>query len=226
MPQHLNDIELFEQQRALDYNQFVERWIPGYHYFLNILPKLFHQAEGDNLLVAGCGTGNEINAFVKDAKHWRITGVDPSPYMIAQAQERFLKDADITLVSGTVADLDATICFNAATLLLVLHFLKDDGHKLQLLKDIAQRLNRHAPFVLLDVTGDVTEIKQNLPILQSLLPDGIPVEEIQMRMNRIENELHLVAATRLIALLQEAGFEKPVQFYQTSIYKGWITRKL
>ncbi|MCL6220886.1 class I SAM-dependent methyltransferase [Zunongwangia pacifica] len=221
----MSSIEIFENERATNYNQFVETWIPNYHYFLDRLPKLLSNTNTKELLVVGCGTGNEIERFVKASESWKITGVDPSPEMIKQAKDKLQNNDRITLMEGVVAALDEKKKYGAATLLLVLHFLEDNGDKLDLLKAIAERLAPGATFVMLDITGDKTQIQQNLKVLQQLLPDGLDPEQINNRLNRIENELFAVSEERLTELVQEAGFEKPLRFFQSSIYMGWLTKK-
>lgn len=221
----MSKVELFENQRALNYNNFVQTWIPNYDYFLTQIPKILSQLENKKLLVAGCGTGNEIEQFVKSSEQWTITGVDPSPEMIKQAHAKLNKFKNVNLVEGFVSQLDKNKKFSAATLLLVLHFMEDDGTKLSLLKDIAERLENHAPFILFDITGNKKQIKQNLTILKYLLPKHVGEQEIQNRLNRIEHKLHAVSEERLKLLLMEAGFEEPVRFFQSSIYMGWIARK-
>ena len=221
----MNNIEIFENDRATGYNQFVEAWIPNYHYFLERLPKLLSETNGKDLLVVGCGTGNEIERFVHAFEHWTITGIDPSPEMIKQAEEKLQTCDNVTLIEGLVSDLDIEKKYSAATLLLVLHFLEDNGNKLNLLKDIADRLVSGAPFVMLDITGDKNQIRQNLKVLRLLLPDGLDNVQISSRLNRIENELYAVSEERLSELCEDAGFEPPLRFSQSSIYMGWLTKK-
>jgi tRNA (cmo5U34)-methyltransferase len=221
----MNNVETFENERAAGYNQFVETWIPNYHYFLNRLPKLLSETNQKDLLVVGCGTGNEIERFVQTSEHWKITGIDPSPEMIKQASEKLQNYNNVALIEGLLADFDTEKKFGAATLLLVLHFLDDNGNKLNLLKDIAERLVSGAIFVMLDITGDKNQIRQNLKVLRYLLPDGLDEEQIDNRLNRIENELFSVSEQRLSELCTEAGFEPPLRFFQSSIYMGWLTRK-
>ncbi|MDZ7897539.1 MAG: class I SAM-dependent methyltransferase [Arcicella sp.] len=221
----MNQVEIFENERATGYNQFVETWIPNYHYFLDCLPKLLNKSSSKDLLVVGCGTGNEIERFVTIPEHWTITGVDPSPEMIQQANDKFQIFDNITLVEGLVSDLAIEKKYSVATLLLVLHFLDDNGNKLNLLKEIADRLVLGATFLMLDITGDKNQIQQNLKVLKLLLPNGLDEEETNNRLNRIENELFAVSEERLSELLQEAGFEPPVRFFQSSIYMGWLTKK-
>ncbi len=221
----MSTVEIFEDQRASKYNEFVQTWIPNYDYFLDKLPLLLKETENKNLLVAGCGTGNEIERFVSSEKDWKITGVDPSPEMIRQAQRKLEDYENVNLIEGLVSDVDESQKFGAATLLLVLHFMKDSGAKLNLLKDIAKRLESNAPLVILDITGDKTQIKENLSVLKRFLPDHLNKEDIDNRLYRIENKLHAVSEERLIELFVEAGFEKPLRFFQTSIYMGWIANK-
>jgi tRNA (cmo5U34)-methyltransferase len=218
-------VEIFENERATGYNQFVETWIPNYHYFLDRLPKLLSETKQKDLLVVGCGTGNEIEKFVQAPEHWKITGIDPSPEMIKQAREKLQTHDNVTLIEGLLANLDIKGTYGAATLLLVLHFLDDNGNKLNLLKDIAERLVSGAPFVILDITGDKNKIRQNLKILKLLLPDGLDEEQINNRLNRIETDLFTVSEERLSELCTEAGFEPPLRFFQSSIYMGWLTKK-
>lgn len=221
----MKKIEIFENERATDYDQFVEKWIPNYHYFMDHLPNLLIETDPKELLVVGCGTGNEILRFARSQVEWRITGIDPSPDMIVQAREK-LKDCDkVELIEGLITDLSADKKYNAATLLLVLHFIEDNGNKLQMLKAIANRLVAGAKLVMLDMTGDKQQIRDNLQVLKLLLPEGVDKQEINERLNRIENKFFTVSEERLSELLQEAEFEKPLRFFQSSIYMGWITQK-
>lgn len=217
--------EIFENERATGYNQFVDTWIPNYHYFLDRLPKLLSETSDKNLLVVGCGTGNEIERFVQAPDRWKITGVDPSPEMVKQAYEKLQNHENVTLIRGLVTDLDPEKKYGAATLLLVLHFIEDDGGKQNLLKEIADRLISGATLVILDITGDENQIRQNLKVLRLLLPDGLDEEQINNRLNRIEYDLYYVSETRLSALCTAAGFEVPLRFFQSSIYMGWLTKK-
>lgn len=221
----MNNIETFENERASKYDQFVQAWIPNYDYFIGILPKLLNKQVNEELLVAGCGTGSEMKTFADANSQWRITGIDPSPEMVAQARQKLKEHKSVTLIDGLVKDLPKKPVFGAATLILVLHFLKDDGAKLDLLKDIAQRLQSKAPFILLDITGDQKQMQENLKILGQLLPQEMEEGDKLKRLKRIETELQYVSESRLSELLVQSGFEAPIRFFQSSVYMGWTTRK-
>ena len=224
----MQHIEIFENERALNYDQFIYAAVTNYQYVLNLIPAILAewQISNDNsLLVAGCGTGNEILSL-KEAKYpGHITGVDPSPEMISQAKEKLKSYADLTLEQATVGQLNAENKFGAATLLLVLHFIPDNGDKLSLLKEIAARLNPNAPFLILDIFGTKAEMQARLKVFKHTLPKEFKKEEVDEWLIHIEQKINYIPETRLIELLSEAGFEMPTRFHQATIYGGWITRK-
>ncbi|MBW3469572.1 class I SAM-dependent methyltransferase [Arthrospiribacter ruber] len=221
----MKNIEIFENERASNYDGFVSIWIPGYDYFLNQFPKILPHFDPKSILVAGCGTGNEIIEMIKSGKGWEITGIDPSPEMISQAKGKLQSNPNVQLLEGEVSDLPDSEQFDTATLFLVLHFLKDDGGKLNLLKEIGRRMKTGSPIFLLDITGSKSMIRKNLKLLKYHLPIELDKEIIQKRLERIENDLHYVTEKRLKKLLELAGFKNPTRFYQSTIYQGWVALK-
>ena len=220
-----NNVEIFEQERASKYDQFVDIWIPNYKNYLEMLPKILRQQNDKNLLIVGCGTGNEIQGFLDAEEDWIIRGIDPSPEMINQAIQKYKNYSNVHFEKKLVQELLIEDIFSAATLSLVLHFLPDNGAKENILKEIAAPLTPGAPFILLDITGEESQIVKNLNILKDLLPTTIPQEEILFRLDRIKNDLFIISEDRLSSILLAAEFESPTRFFQSTIYSGWITYK-
>jgi tRNA (cmo5U34)-methyltransferase len=141
-----------------DYDIAVRQSIPGYDAMLTMLTALFQRYLMDDahILVVGAGGGNEISALSQTHPTWQFTGVDPSEKMLAVAQSKVeslgIEDR-VTLHKVVVQDLPIHR-YSAATSLLVMHFLPDDGTKLDYLKAIAARLQPGSPFVLVDSHGD------------------------------------------------------------------------
>lgn len=220
----MRNVEVFAGKRAAGYDDFVQVWIPGYPYFVSLLPNLLPSPQIKEILVAGCSTGNEIKALAEANSEYQISGVDPSPEMVLQARQKLRDYANTDIIEGVVSDLD-NHKYDAATLLLVLHFMEDNGNKLALLKDLSARLKSKAPLIVFDITGDREQIKQNLLVLSSLLPKELTKEEVTSRLNRLQNEIFHVSESRFIQLCQQAGFEQPLCFFQSTIYKGWRMTK-
>ena len=83
------NVELFENERASGYDDFVSKWIPNYDYFIQSIPKLIGNTDGDDVLIVGCGTGNEIEYFVQAGNQWNIPGIAQSSEKLQQAREKF-----------------------------------------------------------------------------------------------------------------------------------------
>ena len=219
------NLGIFEGKRAYNYDNFVKQLIPNYPYFMSMLPRLLEGTTDKNMLSVGCGTGTEIQ-HLKDADDtWSFMAVDPSPEKIQLARKKLEKYGDIQFFEGYVDGLPLQPLYGAATLVLVLHFIKYPNERLALLTEIQKRLKPGATFVLMGFFGSRQDIRNNLEILRLLLPTDVPETEIEERMERIKRDLHLTTEEELNKLLVRAGFEPPTRFFQTSIYSAWITKK-
>lgn len=184
------------------------------------------------ILVVGAGTGMEITEFAPLNPGWSFYGVDPSEDMLALARKKILEKnlaSEIELRKGYVDDLEDGEVFDGATCVLVMHFLKDDGSKLALLDSICKRLKRGAPFILVDGFGDpgsadFEEIKmawKHYPIIS-----GVPSEMVENAFNEvIMKMIQFVPESRILELLEMAGFTRVVKYYSGFLYGGWMGYK-
>ncbi|MEM6398473.1 MAG: class I SAM-dependent methyltransferase [Bacteroidota bacterium] len=224
----MTDISIFSGERAANYNRFVERWIPGYTQLVGYMPGLIEVSGKDpieSVLIAGCGTGNEMAAINDQKPEWVLTGVDPSPEMVAQARQLLGGRPNVLIEDGRVGDLPVEDKYGAATLLLVMHFLPDDGQKLALLKDIADRLKPGSPLVLVDIYGSLEKFDNQLQMLKGMLLADVAAEEIDERLIMIKERIQYISEDQLSALVREAGFSELERFFQAGIYGGWVIRK-
>jgi tRNA (cmo5U34)-methyltransferase len=187
-------------------------------------------AEAD-LLIVGAGTGEEIVQLGARYPGWRFTGVDPSPEMLAVAQQR-LAEAGLaertTLHVGVVDDLPTTSRFDAATLLLVMHFLPDDGAKLALLRAIASRLHPGAPLILADLHAQLDspeDTRRWQAWDERQRTHGIAAANREEMFRQLPRFVHFVPEARIQALLSEAGFTPGERFFQALLFGGWIARR-
>ena len=220
---------LFDEDRAKNYDRFSQIWMPNYDVFCDWIPSILankYLRRGDKILAVGCGTANEIISLLHSNEVWHITGIDPSLEMLKVAKEKLKAYPTVSLIHGYVNDLPRIASFDGATLLLVLHFLPDDGQKLSLLKAISGRLHRGAPLVIADIFGDKTALESNLNFLVSTLSGKVNPTEILERQQKIRNTIHYISEKRLVQLLQAAGFSSAHRLFQSTIYGGWICTKL
>ena len=238
--------------RAHQYDLDIRKAIPGYEALHSMAYSLLQTnlSESARLLVVGSGTGMELVNYCQQNPTWSLTGVDPSAEMMAIAllaqqpqrrkpPQRLFAQEELTtleyrervdLHTGYVSTLPETEPMDAATLMLVMHFLRDDGSKLQLLKDIARHLKPGAELVLADLHGD-----RSLPYFAKLkkawqafyfsqLDDESRVEAEANFQTSIDNSIYFITEARIIELLQAAGFGNITKFYNAFLFGGWIAQ--
>jgi tRNA (cmo5U34)-methyltransferase len=171
------------------------------------------QAGAPTLLVAGAGTGTETIAIASARSSWRIVAVEPSAQMMAILRARVAQtrlEPQITLVHGTVSDLPEGTLYDAATALLVMHLLPDDGTKLLFLTSICARLQVNAPFILVDGQYDASaeRSKRMLAAWRTYGRDrGAPEATLERHISAISSgESPFVSESRTLDLLHQAGF--------------------
>src|SRR5689334_22891485 len=140
----------FNAERAKGYDHRIEQMIPGYT-LMHKLTEVYLSGElpeQARVLMVGAGTGAEVVECGSKHPGWMITAVDPSSEMIKLGRQK----ADAAGLSDRVQWQDTSLKklpysepFDAATLLLVIHFLPDDGGKAAILEHIAERLKPGAP---------------------------------------------------------------------------------
>lgn len=201
--------------------------VPGFEAMHRMAVQLISEsapADG-RVLVLGAGGGLELKAFVSARPGWRLVGVDPSATMLAQAKLTLGADAGkVDLVEGYIADAPQGP-FDGATCLLTLHFLPDDGAKLDALRDIRSRLKPGGRFALVDSCID-----RHAPDVQSrldryaryALASGFDQELVDKIVDDIGTKLNAVTAAREEELLCEAGFVDIDLFYAGLSWRGWI----
>ena len=225
-----------------EYEQTVKSVNIGYDLTF-LLTECFLHALGKSdlhMLVIGVGGGAEIERFLPHHPGWKITGVDPSQQMLAQAQAKvaaFDLGERVTLAQGTIEHLAPDMRFDAATCLYVLHFLPDAA-KLAVLRNIRDRLQPGAPLYLISaVRVDETKFDVPNPTLRADFLGawqhhgevmGMPTEQMAGIVAHLTEQMsqpQVATADRVQELLHEAGFTQVAPFCSMlgAMY-GWIAR--
>ena len=225
----------FDRERAHQYDLDIRKAIPGYEALHGMAHSLLQTnlSESARLLVVGSGTGMELVNYCQQNPTWSLTGVDPSAEMMAIAVEELTTlgyRERVDTHTGYVSTLPKTEPMDAATLMLVMHFLPDDGSKLQLLKDIARHLKPGAELVLADLHGDRSESyfakfkKAWQTLYFSQLDEESRIKAEANFQTSIDNSIYFITEAQIIELLQTAGFGNITKFYNAFLFGGWIAQ--
>jgi len=184
-----------------------------------------------HLLIAGAGgTAQEIVATKSLAPHWHFTAVDPSPPMLDLARSHLLArdlGANVCFHLGTVDDLPVAEPYDAATLIGVLHHLPGDQAKRDILAALAARLKPGAPLIL---AGNRHAYASKPLFLKAWgerwRQHGADAAEIEAKRGKILQGAEPPASDEAVAaLLTEAGFTPPQQFFSSLFWGAWISER-
>jgi tRNA (cmo5U34)-methyltransferase len=210
------------------YAEGPRRVIPGFATLHRMIVQLLEERLGSEarVLVLGAGGGMELLAFTTAQPDWSFVGVDPSRPMLEQARRLLGERASLVeLREGYIPEAPPGP-FDAATCLLTLHLLADDGTKLEALRAIHERLTPGAPFVVVDNCIDVNtpEAERQLQRYARFAVDsGMDAAQMEKWKGVVKRLLGMVAPAREEALLAEAGFSGTELFFAGLSWRGWIT---
>ncbi len=215
------------------YDLLARQLIPGYASLARLSVALLAAsplaaASGARVLVAGCGTGAELVEARRQRPDWKLTALDPSAEMLNEARQRLGTDdrESIHWQQSTVEALAKGEPFAGALSVLVLQSLPDDGSKLAYLTALATQLAPGGQLVLIDL------MRAQRPVLQTQVeqawlgfqqaggltpqaPAAAPLTEA----------LHPIGLSRLMALVNAAGFGDPARIFQALDYEGFLLQR-
>ncbi len=223
----------FDGEYAARYERVIRQVVPGYDDLMHLAHAALRMSVGPRarVLVVGAGTGNELAAYAAAEPGWRLTAVEPSAAMIAQAKARVAGlglQERVEFIQASLADVPGTTRFDAASLLLVLHFQPADGGKLSLLRQIAQRLAGGGVLVLVDACGASGTAGFDRLMdawMRYARSRGVTDAEERQYRQQVADGVHFVDEQRLLALVGEAGFRNPAQFYRALVFGGWVMER-
>ncbi|MEK3915872.1 class I SAM-dependent methyltransferase [Paenibacillus sp. FSL H7-0331] len=222
----------FNSNMAAAYEKNTRISIPTYDSLFAMIQSYYRVQLGENaasLLLIGAGGGNELSAWGPSNPGWTFTGVDPSEEMLKIARHKVVElglESRVSLIQGTTDDLPKTyLKFDAASCILVLHFIDDVQEKLKLLGSIKAKLKSGAPFVLVSAYGnhDGSELQARLNVWKSFwIHAGRESSEVDEMVRSALARLSLLPEKQIEELLAESGFIKITRFYSTGLFAGWI----
>lgn len=222
----------FDATMATEYDRGIRRTLPTYDALFRLTQAYFRKniEANSSLLIVGAGGGTELTTLGPENPEWNFTAVDPAPSMLDLARH---KAAQINLtnrvqfIEGTIDQVPEKNLYDAATFMLVLHFIEDDAVKLQQLKSIRKRLKKGAPFVIAAMYGDrgSEEFEELFALWKTYWLDTTDLAEEEINeMEKTVRKLSFLPEEKIVEMLKEAGFGNIAKFFTTNIFGGWICK--
>ena len=201
---------------------------PGHGGMLQMIGVLLAERmpEDGRLLVIGAGGGLETRYLAGVEPGWRFVGVDPASAMLdlARATTGSVAGDRLELIGGTVLDAPAGP-FDAATCILVMGLIPDDGSKLAMLRETRRRLKPGAPFILVDqcIDRSAPDAERRFDRYAAYARrSGVDAEIVAGARKAVGALESMVPASRNEQLLDEAGFRDVEVFYVGFAWRGWV----
>ena len=213
-----------DPEHARTYAERPKKVIPGFDGLHRIMAQLIAEASPVNTLVVGGGGGLELQTLIRALPEGQFCAVDPSAEMIAQGKAYLGDPASVDWVEGYIYDAPEAL-FDAATCMLTLHFVPDDGAKLDTLKAIRGRLKPGAPFVIAHLSIDKNDPESGRRFdryLKFASDSDLDPTVLKEAHERVRTQLNCIAPARDEELLREAGFSGVEPVFRGFYWCGWV----
>ncbi|QDU76126.1 hypothetical protein Pan97_31710 [Bremerella volcania] len=217
--------KFFDQEKAAGYDQ---RWAgmaainDAQHLLLKgILSTLGPQAR---LLCVGAGTGAELLALAAAFPNWQFTVVEPAPGMMQVCRRNAEAQAitqRCTFHEGYLDSLPQTEPFDAATSMLVSHFLVDREQRNRYFAEIARRVRPGGLVVNSDLATDMTSAQY-----EQLVRHWVSLHQwvgLETKTDHLGREVALLSEDEMKSLLIESGFVSPTLTFQALLIRTWVS---
>lgn len=200
--------------------------LAGLHQMMGVLIAEKAPADG-RVLVVGAGGGMELEALAVMQPGWRFEGVDPSAEMLALAASHLGPLAERVSFHKGYVDTAPEGPFDAATALLVLHFLPKEA-RLQTLRDIHRRLRPGAPLVVAHHSYPSEPELQRTWLRRFVAyseASGVAIGDSETTIATMQRSLPALPPEEDEALLRMAGFRDVELFYAGFTFRGWVATR-
>ena len=222
----------FDETHAAAYDQKFVKIAPirdALHLLINaVFSPLPSQAR---ILCVGAGTGAEIMYLAQKNPGWHFTAVEPSAPMLAVFRRKAEESGIASRCEFHVGYLDSlqpADAFDAATSLLVSHFILSPADRIAFFRSIASRLRPGGLLASADLAYDVASPAYPglLDVwMRMMLSADLTEENIEAMRTAYSRDVALRPLEEVRSLITTGGFDKPVLFLQTGLIHAWYASK-
>ena len=223
---------VFDKERASSYDTQYAKLAPLSDALRLLTRLVLSDLPADaRILCVGVGTGSEILYLAGEFPGWRFTAVEPAAPMLAICRQR-TEDAGIadrcTFHEGYLGTLPASPPFDAATAILVSHFIVDSDEQRGFYREIAALLCPGGVLVSAALVADPSP-PASPPLLDVWMQmqeyAGISAEALDAMRGAYGRTFAAQLPREVEAIIKAGGFCAPVLFLQTLLIHGWYARR-
>ena len=182
-----------------------------------------------NVLVVGCGTGEELDALARTLPAARFDGVDPSPAMLEFCHQRLARQSmhgRVSLHASTLSGFAATRRYQGVTSILVAQHLPD-LEAAAFFRQIFALLEPGGVLYTADLHIPAGQDRQETLALwrtQAELAGSEP-ELLDGMLQRFATDIRPRDEAEIRDLLAAAGFHRVLKAFSSTIYGAWVVTR-
>jgi tRNA (cmo5U34)-methyltransferase len=223
---------IFDQKCASGYDQQFSKLAPIRDALHLLIAAVFSDLPVDaRILCVGAGTGSELIYLAQRFPQWRFTAVEPSAPMLDVCRRK-VEECGIAsrcvFHEGYLDSLPASEAFDAATSLLVSHFILAPEARSDFFRAIAGRLRPGGYLATADLASDVAsaDYQSLLDVwLRMMTAAGHSAEKVENLRVAYGRDVALLPLEEVRAIIASGGFETPVLFLQTGLIYAWYAKR-
>lgn len=184
-----------------------------------------------NILCVGVGTGAELTHLAQRRPSWRFAAVEPSGGMLEVCRQLAEKEGfanRCVFHEGYLESFADGQAFDAATCFLVSQFILDQAARSAFFLQIFNRLKSGGILASTDLASDVQSPEFEVLLrawMNMMAAADISAEGIARLRNAYATDVGVLPPHQVASIIQAAGFERSVQFFQAGLIHGWLSRR-
>ena len=183
------------------------------------------------ILCVGVGTGSELINLAQAFPQWQFTAVEPATAMLDICRQRAEEHgitSRCTFHEGYLDSLPLSDWFDAATCLVVSHFIIQKEERRNFFNQIALRLRPQGYLINSDLVSDMSTSNYQSLLevwLRMMKSAELPEEDIKKMIDGYGRDVAVLPPQEVASIITSAGFDPPVLFYQNLLIHAWYSRR-
>jgi len=229
---HSDELKAAFDQQASGYDKQWAKMAPIRDGLYFLLESIFADLPADaRILCVGAGTGAELAHLARTFPRWRFTAVDPSGAMLNVCRQRAKAEGFVSRCDfheGYLDSLPVEDMHDGATCFLVSQFILAQDVRSEFFRAIAERLVPGGVLVSSDLASDVGTDAYDalLRVWIDVMSSPRTQPEVLERARAAHaKDVAILPSKRIASIIESAGFEPPVQFFQAGLMHAWFSKR-
>lgn len=223
---------VFDQKTASSYDKRWAKLAPIRDSLDLFIRAILSELPADaRILCVGVGTGSELIALAQAFPQWQFTAVEPAIAMLNICRQRVEEcgiTSHCTFHEGYLDSLPASNSFDAATCLVVSHFIMQQEERRNFFNQIALRLRPQGYLISSDIAFDMSASAYQSLLhvwLRMMKSAEVPDEDVEKMIDGYGRDVAVLPPQEVESIIASAGFDPPVLFFQNLLIHAWYSRR-